>query len=107
MLGFILYSIVALLIQFAQSPIPGIYIIVNSVRSPAGNELAATFQGGRSDVTVTPLTRSDFQHVWLDSSHIFLSISLDFVVDHLRRRHKWRAICDTFYRPVRSNNSKG
>ena len=75
---FILYLVVVLLIQILQSPIPGTYFIVNSVPSPAGDRLAATFQDGQSDVTVTPLTGSELQRVWLDTSIvILLSISLD------------------------------
>jgi hypothetical protein len=46
-----------------QPPIPGTYFIVNSVPSPAGDRLAAAFQDGQKDVTVTPLTGSEVQRV--------------------------------------------
>ena len=46
-----------------EPPIPGTYLIVNSVLSPAGDRLAATFQDGQRDVTVTPLTASEGQRV--------------------------------------------
>jgi hypothetical protein len=52
-----------LLIQVPQPPIPGTYFIVNNVLSPAGDRLAATFQGSQLDVTVTPLTASEAQRV--------------------------------------------
>lgn len=72
MLGFISILSRVLLIQIPQPPIPGTYFIVNSVLSPAGNRIAATFQDGQSDVTVTTLTASEDQRVWLDtSSHLF------------------------------------
>ena len=64
------------LIQVPQPPPPGIYYIVNSVSSPAGNKLAATYQVGQSNVIVTPLNKSEVQRVWLDiSSHIFYCLS--------------------------------
>ena len=65
MLGFILYSVVTLLIQVPQSPIPGTYFIVNSVPSSAGDNLAATFQGAQQDVIVTPgpMSGSETQRV--------------------------------------------
>ena len=92
MLGFILYSVVALLIQVPQQPDPGTYYIYNSVPSYAGAKLAATFQGDQTNVIVTPLTKSAEQQVWLDiSSHFLLSVSLNFVVDS----HTWRAIYNT------------
>lgn len=104
MLGFILYSVVALLIQIPQpeQPSPGNYYIVNSVPSPKGDKLAATFQDGQSNVFVTPLNGSEVQKVWLDtSSHILLPVSLDFVVEH----HSWVTIYITCYQAVRSSNS--
>ena len=112
-LGFILYSVVALLIQVPnpQTPIPGTYFITNSYLSPVDDtgRLAATFEDGQgdvTDVTVTPLNGSEVQRVWLDSlSHILFSISLDFVVDHLRRRLIWRASYHACYRPVRCSGS--
>ncbi|KAF8349612.1 hypothetical protein F5887DRAFT_1070908 [Amanita rubescens] len=52
--------------QRQQSPIPGTHFIVNSVPSPAGDRLAATFQDGQKDVTVTPLTGSEAQR-WIIS----------------------------------------
>lgn len=101
MLGFILYSVVALLIQVPQQPSPGKYHIINSVRSPGGDKLAATFKDGQSNVFVAPLNGSEVQQVWLDtSSRILLSVSFDFVVDH----HTWRAIYITCYQAVRSSN---
>ena len=85
---FISFSRYFLLIQVLQAPIPGTYFIVNSVPSSAGDMLAATFQDVQQDVTVTPgpLSSSETQRVWLDTSiHNLLSISLDFVlVDHIR-----------------------
>ena len=53
MLGLILYSVVALLIQFAQpaSPEPGKYYIINFSSDFANNQLAATFN--ESNVIVT------------------------------------------------------
>jgi hypothetical protein len=65
MLGLILYSVVAfkLLIQVFQQPSPGKYHIVNSVLSPQGNKLAATFQDGQPNVFVTPLNGSEVQQV--------------------------------------------
>jgi hypothetical protein len=47
----------------ADQPRPGTYCIINRVRSPAGERLAATFGGGQTKLTVTPLNGSDAQHV--------------------------------------------
>jgi hypothetical protein len=90
-LSFLLYSVVALLIQVPQPP-PGTYYIVNSARASDGDQLAATFQANGPYVNVTAMDGLKTQQVWLDtSSHILLFISLDFVVDH----HSWPAIYNT------------
>ena len=84
-----------------NQPPPGTYYITNGVTSPSGQRLAATYQKDKP-VTVTLLEESAAQRVCLGtSSHIFLSVSLDFVVEH----HSWRAIYNTLYQRVRSSNS--
>ena len=47
----------------ADQPSPGTYLIVNRVASPTGQSLAATFEGGQTKLTVTPLTGSSAQLV--------------------------------------------
>ena len=54
---------IATIANAQEQPNPGTYYIVNRVRSPAGNKLAATFQVGQSNVIVTPLNNSVVQRV--------------------------------------------
>ena len=63
------------------------FVLYSVIPLPAGDNLAATFQDGRQDATVTPrlLSGSVAQRIWLDPSvyiQVLLSISLNFVVDH-------------------------
>jgi hypothetical protein len=55
-----------------ESPIPGTHFIVNSVPSPAGDKLAATY--GEGAITVTPLTGSEVQRVSFSFSISFRCI---------------------------------
>jgi hypothetical protein len=74
-LGFILYSVVALLIQVPQ-PSSGTYYIVNSlVSQKTSGTLAATFQGDQNTLTVTTLVNSVAQQVWLEVQVIFYCLS--------------------------------
>ena len=61
-LGFILYSVVTLLIHFSQTPTPGTYLIINRIPTESNHEyLAVTLRGGRhggglTNVVVDPVS---------------------------------------------------